>query len=110
MSISVLCVTSDHLLIEINVSTTVTIQCEDNVNISGVNLLQQDIKAAISDADEILIQADNVERIDAASLQLFAALFHDSEALGVTVRWGSPSDALIQSVKMLGLANLLKIE
>ncbi len=91
-------------------STTVTIDCEDVVNISGVNLLQQDIKAAIIDADEIVIKADNVERIDAASLQMFAALFQDSEELGVSVRWDAPSDALIQSVKILGLTDLLKVD
>ncbi len=91
-------------------STSVTIQCEDVVNISGVNLLQQDIKAAIIDADEILIKADNVERIDAASLQMFAALFHDAEELGISVRLDTPSDALIESVKILGLTDLLKVD
>ena len=90
-------------------SNTVTIQCEDVLNIASVNLLHQDLKTALNDADEIILKAANVERIDAATLQLFAALFHDSEKLGVSVRWDNPSEAVIYSAKVLGLDDLLKI-
>jgi len=91
------------------VSNSVTIQCEEVLNIAGVALLHQDIKAAVNEADEIILQAEKVERVDAATLQFFAALFIDSETLGVTIRWEKPSEALIKSVKVLGLTSLLKI-
>ena len=90
-------------------SHSVTIECEDVLNISGVALLQQDLKTAINDADEIIIKADNVERVDAASLQLFASLFHNSESLNVSVRLDNPSKPMIESAKVLGLEFLLKI-
>ncbi|MFV2059477.1 MAG: lipid asymmetry maintenance protein MlaB [Gammaproteobacteria bacterium] len=91
-------------------SNSVTIQCEDVLNIAGVSLLHQDLKTAINDVDEIILKAENVERIDAATLQLFAALFNDSEKLGVVVRWDNPSEAIINSARTLGLLELLKIE
>jgi len=91
------------------VSNSISIQCEDVLNIAGVNLLHQDLKTAINDADEIILKANTVERIDAATLQLFISLINDSEKLGVTVRWDNPSDAVIDSAKVLGLLNLLKL-
>jgi len=91
-------------------SNSITIQCEENLNIAGVNLLHQDLKTAIHDADEIVLKADKIERIDAASLQIFAALFNETEKLGVTVRWDNPSAALIDSAKILGLSDVLKID
>ncbi len=90
-------------------SNSISIQCEDVLNIAGVNLLHQDLKTAINDADEIILKANTVERIDAATLQLFISLINDSEKLGVTVRWDNPSDAVIDSAKVLGLLNLLKL-
>jgi anti-anti-sigma regulatory factor len=92
------------------VSNSVTIQCEDILNVAGVNLLHQDLKTAINDVDEIIFKADNVERIDAATLQLIVSLFIDSEKLGVVVRWENPSEAIINSAKVLGVMKLLKIE
>jgi len=91
------------------VSNSISIQCEDVLNIAGVNLLHQDLKTAINDADEIILKANTVERFDAATLQLFISLINDSEKLGVTVRWDNPSDAVIDSAKVLGLLDLLKL-
>lgn len=89
---------------------SVTINCEDNLTIAGVSLLHQDLKAAVNDADEIIIKADNVERVDAATLQLFAALFRDSDKLEISVHWDQPSLAVINSINILGLDELFKIE
>jgi len=88
------------------VNTKVSIQCEENLNIAGVKLLYIDLKTAIHDADEIVLKADKVERVDAASLQLFAALFNESKKLGVEVRWDGPSDSIIRSAKIIGLADM----
>jgi len=96
-------------LVEVHVNNTVTIQCDDVLNIASVNLLHQDLKAAVNDADVIVLKADKVERVDASTLQVFAALFRDSEKLGIDVKIESPSAVMIESVKVVGLSKLFKL-
>jgi anti-anti-sigma factor len=95
--------------VEVNLSNAITIQCENILSIANVKLLHQDLKSAVHNSDEIILNADQVERVDFASLQLFASLFNDSEKNGITVRWDNPSEELKKSIKVVGLEKLFKI-
>ncbi len=90
-------------------SKTITIQCDNVLNISSVKLLLQDLKSMVHDHDVIQLNAEQVERVDLASLQLFASLFHDAEKMGVSVNFESPSTAIKESIEVVGLNGLFKV-
>ncbi len=90
-------------------SNTITIQCENVLNISNVKLLLQDLKSAVLDYDNIQLNAEQVERVDLASLQIFAALFNDAEKMGVSVDFENPSSVLKESIEVTGLNYLFKV-
>lgn len=78
-------------------------------DISKVQELKGDILVLIKDNDEIDIDGEAVERIDGSSLQLLCALFDYADHNALIVNWVNPSDALKQSVKILGMQEALHL-
>ena len=88
---------------------TINIVCEDSVDISGVSALHNQISSEIQQGCTISLDASQIERIDTAGLQLFAALFIDAATQNITINWLNPSDTLQTSARLLGLEELLQL-
>jgi ABC-type transporter Mla MlaB component len=81
------------------------IDCGDALGISGVGDLHTQILMELSEGHEIQFDVSQVERIDAAALQMIYAYSKEQ-----TLEWNKPSEAFIRSAKLLGLAELMNLE
>jgi len=77
-------------------------------DISQAAELHKQVIALINDSD-IIFDGGEVERIDAASLQVLTATFRQAEKYGSKVSWQAPSDALKKSAELLGLTEILNL-
>ncbi|MBL1320564.1 MAG: STAS domain-containing protein [Methylophaga sp.] len=81
------------------------IECGDTLGISGVGDLHTQILMELSEGHEIQFDVSQIERIDAAALQMIYAYSKEQ-----TLEWNEPSEAFIRSAKLLGLAGLMNLE
>ncbi|MFW5427251.1 MAG: lipid asymmetry maintenance protein MlaB [Methylophagaceae bacterium] len=81
------------------------IECGDALGISGVGDLHTQILMELSEGYKIQFDVSQIERIDAAALQLIYAYSKEQ-----TLEWNEPSEAFIRSAKLLGLAELMNLE
>lgn len=77
-------------------------------DISSVADIQSELKKLLSN-ESIIIEADQVERIDAASLQLLYSFVEEARAKGVDLTWNSVSDVLRNNAKLLGMEDALQL-
>jgi len=78
-------------------------------DISKSQALKNDMLTLINDNDEIDIHASEVERIDGSALQLLCALFNYAHQNNLVINWINPSDALLQSARILGVQKILEL-
>ena len=86
--------------------TSVNVDCDEVLDISCVAELYERLKEKVTNQGDIVLNAKDVERTDAAVLQMFTTLF---SAEGVNVCWNEPSEALKRSAALLGLSEKLKL-
>ena len=63
----------------------------------------------IKEGEEVVFDGSDVERIDAASLQLITCIFKQAEEYGSKVSWQASSDALKKASQLLGLTKALDL-
>ncbi len=68
------------------------------------------LQESITSKNKIGINAQSVEIIDTASLQLLCAFVNQTKLTGQSIYWIKPSDALITCARLLGLEKHLGIE
>lgn len=86
------------------------IACEAVMDISTAGELQASLLKALKTNQTVELMAVDVERADAASLQVLTAFFQDVQVRDISVNWIEPSEALCQSAKLLGLAEVLQLK
>ena len=84
-----------------------TIACGDSLDISGVGELHQQLSKALKAGRAVTLDASQVQRADAAGLQLLAAFCQSARSRGVTVTWRQPPEVFNQSASLLGLDDIL---
>jgi len=77
-------------------------------DISTVTAIHSELKAMLSNK-KVVLDGEQVERIDAASLQLFYSFIEEARVKGVDVAWRSPSDVLTHNAKLLGMEEALQL-
>ena len=77
-------------------------------DISSVAELHEEMKKLFSN-EKLILDGEQVERIDAASLQLIFAFIQEAKVSNVDVVWRSPSEALSHSAKLLGMEDALQL-
>lgn len=77
-------------------------------DISSVTEVQSELKALLSNSS-VILDGQQVERIDAASLQLIYSFIEEARANGVDVAWQAPSDVLSNNAKLLGMEEALQL-
>lgn len=72
--------------------------------------LSQLLNNKLVQTKSIVLNAENIERIDGAGLQLLVAFFQAAELLHITVQWQGCSEAVKKSAELSGLTGSLGIE
>lgn len=85
----------------------IRVVCGEVLDISRAADFHQELKTALGQGGVIVLDGAQIERIDAAALQLCAAFFHDAAARKVKAKWIAPSDPLIRAAGLLGLKDQL---
>lgn len=85
------------------------IACGDSLDISGVGELHQQLSKALKGGQAVAFDASQVQRADAAGLQLLAAFCRTARSRGVTVNWRQASEVFTQSASLLGLDDMLAV-
>ncbi len=88
----------------------IIIDCGDALGISGVGDMHTQILMELSEGHEIQFDVSQVERIDAAALQMIYAFSKEAVTNGSPLKWSEPSEAFIRSAKLLGLTQLMNLE
>jgi len=86
------------------------IACEAVLDISTASELQASLLKVLKAKQTVELMAADVERADAASLQVLTAFFQDAQNQNVSVKWVKPSEALCLSAKLLGLEEILQLK
>ena len=81
--------------------------CGEVLDISRAADFHQELKAALGKGSVVVLDGAEIERIDAAALQLCAAFFHDAAARKLKAKWLSPSEPLLRAAGLLGLLDRL---
>lgn len=81
---------------------------QDVQDISSVSTVHSELKELLSN-EKVILDGEQVERIDAASLQLFYSFIEEARTAGVEVSWRSPSNVLSNNAKLLGMEDALQL-
>ncbi|HFE39638.1 MAG TPA: STAS domain-containing protein [Gammaproteobacteria bacterium] len=85
------------------------ITCEPNINISNASTLYEHLKEALQENRAVEINAGDVAKVDTAILQVFFAFSLEAKNAGLSVSWGSASEAFREAVALLGMQNELAL-
>jgi len=88
----------------IRVDKTLTVSLAETLDISTVQNLHAEIRTALESNDSICLHGSAVERVDTAALQVLAALFIYADEHQGKLELQSPSEALVHSAMLLGMA------
>jgi ABC-type transporter Mla MlaB component len=88
------------------VSETIRISCGEVFDIAAVSDLHMRLTRCFENKQSIVFDAGEVERVDAAALQLLAALFRDAAS---PPEWENLSEALVRSARLVGLIKHLHL-
>lgn len=78
-------------------------------DISSVSDLHEEMKKLFK-AEKIILDGQQIERIDAASLQLIYSFIQEAKVNSVDVAWRFPSEALTNSARLLGMEDALQLD
>ncbi len=92
---------------EASTARKTVITCESTIDIKSVEELYTHLQHAVENQLEVEINAGDVQRVDAAVLQVFVAFVQETQSLGMTVTWQSTSDAFRTAAGLLGLEDQL---
>lgn len=87
-----------------------SVKCADSLTIALVREYYQKLDKALLEDRSVIVEAADVERIDAAMLQLFCAFRLAAGEKGLELRWKSVSDAMRSSARLLGIHESLGLE
>ena len=86
------------------------INCQSSLDISIVSDLGNELKVALDSGQSIQLQAAEIEKADAAALQLLCAFFLDAQTHGIEVEWLEPSGSLLEAASISGLTEYLGLK
>jgi len=91
-----------------DVSDDYVFEIQSVQDISSVSEIHEEMKTLFKN-EKVILSAENVERIDAASLQLILSFIGEAQINNVDIAWRSPSDAISNSAKLLGMEEALQL-
>ena len=91
-----------------DVSDDYVFEIQSVQDISSFSEIHEEMKTLFKN-EKVILSAENVERIDAASLQLILSFIGEAQINNVDIAWRSPSDAISNSAKLLGMEEALQL-
>jgi len=79
------------------------------LGIESVAALKTSLQPLLAQPQPVVLEADEVERVHTAALQLFCLFCRDRRAEGREVEFARPSATLRSAAELLGTASLLRI-
>ena len=80
---------------------------DKTLDITKVFDFHKQLNEHLNDKKEILLNAEQIEKIDGAGMQLILAFIISAEKLNLQVSWSGTSDAFNESAKILGVTKSL---
>lgn len=94
-----------------NVDETVgSITFDDTLDITLAASYHEQLNQLLNQYKTITLNAENVERIDGAGLQLLAAFMKSAASLHISVEWQACSELVKKQANLLGLTGSLGFE
>lgn len=81
-----------------------------DLHIAEVQAVYERLQGVVQAGHGLRVNAQAVERADAAGLQLMLACVTEMARLGLSFQWQTPSHALLASARLLGLTEELGLE
>lgn len=85
------------------------VECNEGLDISMVTDFKAILKQAAAQDMPVVLDVSNMERIDGAALQLFAAFCLEAQESGLDVSWRSPPEQLCYAAEITGLKSVLNL-
>lgn len=79
------------------------------LDVSGTRGAYETLNEALTRALPVALDTAELERVDAAGLQLLLAFLRTAQARGLQPQWQSVGPALETSAEFLGLSNVLEL-
>ena len=93
-----------------NNSSQPVIELGTDLTIADVESKKIELAHIITDAFAVKLNAEDLEHIDGAGLQLLAVLFKDAAKNNLDISWDKVSSTFMDAVKLVGLVELLKMQ
>ena len=77
--------------------------------VSGAGSLKADLARIIGCAEPVTLDAEQVQRIDTAALQVVASFVQERDKDGHATVWMGGAQALVSAAKLLGLSEILRL-
>ncbi len=87
-----------------------TVVLDEDMSIVQVARFRQTLLSSIDSGKDIVIDAEKVEEIDAAGLQLLLAFVKAVKNAGRSVQWQSPSAEMLSAIDELAMAESLDLD
>jgi anti-anti-sigma regulatory factor len=88
----------------------VEIDCGDAMGIADVSEFYANALNAIAEGHPLSVNISELERVDAAALQMLYAMVKEFSQHGAELTISSPSEAFIRAARLLGVAERFDIE
>ncbi len=86
-----------------------TIILDEIFDINKVSDYYELFNQLLNNEKNIIINAESVQRVDGAALQLLVAFFHEAESLSVNISWKGVSTAFREAAEILALTESLSL-
>jgi len=85
------------------------IKLQSAISIRNITELMDELNNINPDETELIFECDQVDKVDAAALQLLLGFYLFSIEAGKTVVWNNPSDAFCHGVELLGMRDIINL-
>jgi ABC-type transporter Mla MlaB component len=89
--------------------TPYLIKLNSSVTIKDIAELMEELNNISSDETELVFESNQVEKVDAAALQLLLGFYLFAIEAGKKVVWDKPSEVLCDAVELLGMKDIINI-
>jgi anti-anti-sigma regulatory factor len=79
-------------------------------DITKVASYHEQLSLKLNQNTAIVLNGENIDRIDGAALQMLLSFFQAAESLGMPIKWQACSEVLKKSAKLSGLTGNLGID
>jgi anti-anti-sigma regulatory factor len=100
---------SDNDSAEEKGNTLYVIKLNTAITIRNINELMDELNSIEPDEMELIFESDQVDKVDAAALQLLLGFYLFAIEEGKNVVWDKPSEAFCHAVELLGMKDVLNL-